>query len=228
MRVLLCTQGRAGEALQTALLQDGHHVHRLAQPAGPLAALAAWQARRAATAFRPDLVLDLPGTDAAALAARLGVRFAAFEDDPSFLLDRFPPAPFEPATGPVPTLGLAAIELSPEHAALPVARVSIDPAAGEIGLGRCDIVLLGEAAGHLLADCMAAGCAVATPASLARLATDPDERHRAARHARQEFEARHHAARAALRQAARARAISPPAGSAVPTPPPSPSAPAGN
>ncbi len=93
MKILLCTPN---PDLETALLQEGHHVLRLPIPRGPIAA---WQTRRTAAAFTPDALIANPDDPrAATLATQLAIRLIPPPPDTDYLLDTGLPAPFFPTT----------------------------------------------------------------------------------------------------------------------------------
>jgi hypothetical protein len=212
-RVLLCL---ADEALETALLQDGHRVRRLLLETGALARLTGWSMRRSAAAFGADAVLAAAADTAAAeFAGQSGLPCLVPPADTAFLLDAFLPAPFR-AT---PTAPVVAIAGASEPGALTL------PADGGF-LVPPDIAVLAAGPAAMLAGWMAAGCAIVAPdteavrayvagdvtallyppddtparkAAVQRLLADDGLRNRLSASARAAFEARHAAARAALR-----------------------------
>jgi hypothetical protein len=198
MRLLLAMADPAG-AIQTALLQDGHHVRRHL----PSRRLLPWRTTSAA-AFRPDAVLA--DSDAGEeLARRLGVPALRPELAAEFLPDPFPPPPFGPARRNPPELALALPD-PPPPGLLP------------------DIVLLNAATLAQAPRWMAAARPIAAPQgapwylvheetallyppgdpapALARLIADPGLSARLAAAARRRFEHQRHEARAALRRLA--------------------------
>lgn len=200
-RILLC--GTAPE-VETALLQDGHSVLALALSTGKLAALTGWQARRAVVAFHPDRILA-PAEDrqAAALAGQLGITPAAPPESSAYLLAQHLPAPF--FDGRTLIVG-------------PPGAMLIPP----------DIAVITDEPPDVLVDCLAAGCAVVAPDTVAIrallgdtaallhvpgdivardrlvavLSGDPALCRSLRLRARATYEARHLAARAALRMVA--------------------------
>jgi hypothetical protein len=204
-------------ALETALLQDGHAVRRLDLPAGPLAVVAAWSARRAARTFTPDCIVAGAGDDAAAhLAEQLGCRLALPPADDGYLADPFLPTPFRHHDTP-PSLGVVG----------GAAGAITLPADGQF-LVPPDIAVLADGPPAALPRWMAAGCAIVAPDTAAvrehlregetallhapgdaaagmalahGLIVDPDLWDRLAMAARRDFEIRHLAARDALREA---------------------------
>ncbi len=185
--------------VETAVLQAGHQVLRLTQPRGGWAGLTKWRSGRTAQAFMADCVMAADGAEAAALARTLGVARIDMPGDSAFLLPRHLPLPFR-ATAPL--------------------------MAGPPGPILPDIAMVRDEKPDVLAGCLAAGCAVVAPdtpamrrafgpraalyhdpsdpAAVERLANellaDPARCETLRQAARAEFEARHAAARAALRQ----------------------------
>jgi hypothetical protein len=197
MRLLLAMADPTG-AIQTALLQDGHHVRRHA----PVSRLTAWRASRTAASFGADAVL----TDSDAgeeLARRLGVPTLRPELAAEFLPDPFPPRPFGPARRDPPELALVLPD-PPPPALLP------------------DIVLLNAATLGQAPHWMAAARPIAAPEgarpylvheetallhapgnpapALACLIADPALCAHLAAAARRRFEQLHHEAHTALRR----------------------------
>jgi hypothetical protein len=199
-RIVLCD---GPDAVETALLQDGHPVLRLVLPRGPMAPLTAWQTRRTAESYRPDCVMAAPNDpQAAGLARQLGVPLLAVPSDHGFLLERALPAAFRPF--PLPGVGASGAVLLP------------------------GIVIAHDAAQAVLADCLAAGCAIVAPDTsamramfgpdgalyhgpadtaardslVAALQADASRCQALGQAARARFDARHALARAALRAAA--------------------------
>ena len=199
-RIVLC---EGPDAAETALLQDGHYVLRLALPRGPMAPLMAWQARRTAETYRPDCLMAAPDDhQAAGLARQLGIPLLPVPADHGFLLERSLPAAFRPH--PLPGLGAPGAVLLP------------------------GIVIVHDEASADLADCLAAGCAIVAPDTaamrailgpdcalyhgpadttardslVAALQADASRCQALGQAARARFDARHALARTALRAAA--------------------------
>jgi|GEM_PF-6482264 len=221
MRVVLQMEGAAGDAVATALLQDGHAVHRFAPPMGPLALLAGWQSRRAAHDFDGDLLLG-GGPEATRAARQLGLRHVQIGPQVWFLLARGIPVPFcadarrDPVLGVLGTVsGLGWPHVTLTGDAWQASLVDVTVLAGDRDVS----------AGAILADWMAAGRAIigpkavlsaegldarealgfdgADPAGCVRavdaLMMDAGRRMSLSTAARQGFERRHAAVRAALR-----------------------------
>ncbi len=220
-RILLCVED---DALQTALLRQGHQVFRTTLPKGGLAVMAQWQFRRLVAGFRPDFLLGAAGDAQAADTARqLGARFAAPPGDVAFLADHWLSPPFI-ATPALPAIvyGGGVVPLAIEGAERGVLHgEGMPPVAPEIAA-------LGSAAPGLLAGMMGAGAVVVAadlgevrryvadgltghvyPAGdmaalgglLRGLVDDAARRKKMAAAARAAFLARHRAAHAALRDA---------------------------
>lgn len=192
-----------GEAVRTALLQDGHQVLVHA----PASRFMPWRAGGAA-AFRANAVVveDAAGEE---LARRLGVPAVRLEVEAGFLLDPFPPWPFGPARRNPPELALAPPD-PPGPALLPDILLLRGAALAQVprwmAAGRA-MVAPRDAAGGLVHEETALLYAPPDPApQLARLVADAALCARLGAAARRAFERRHAAARAALGAALRALA----------------------
>lgn len=168
MRILLSTPGAPGVALEAALLQLGHHVFNLEAASGPLARFTLWPARKAAAAFRPDLVMDTASTSAPRLANRLRVPFACFDQEPAFLHDPFLPSPFVPTLDPhrPPLVGIAGRGTRAALAAvahLPITAFALAGLCQEAALSDLDMVLLTDDTPAMLATAMAATRPIIAP-----------------------------------------------------------------
>lgn len=196
MRLLLAMADPAG-AIQTALLQDGHHVRRHVAASR----LTAWRASRAAATFGPDAVL----TDSDAgeeLARRLGIPALRPVLAAEFLLDPFPPPPFGPTRRDPPELALALPD-PPPPALLPdivlLNTTTLVQAPRWMAAAR-PIAAPEGVPSYLVHEETALLYAPGDPApALARLIADPALGARLAGGARAAFAQRHQEARAALR-----------------------------
>lgn len=118
MRVLIVAGPGGADDIATGFLQEGHAVRVVGVASGWLAG---GRLRRAAEAFRPELIYAAAGGTAAlarACAARLGV--PCWEADrhsipPGVVLERFLPPPFVTVSAPLGIIGSTAPELGGTH-----------------------------------------------------------------------------------------------------------------
>lgn len=215
-RILDC---HGDPALATVLLRLGHAVRRATLPRGALAMVNLWQFRRAAAAYRPDILLSAPGEAIGADTARqIGARHAVPPVDAAFLEDRWLSSPFlaTPGRPAILYIGVAPLDIAGAEAALRVEE-GMPPMVPEIAV-------LATAAPDLLAGMLGGGAVIvaadtldmrryvadgitgvlhppgaALAPLLAGLVADAERRQALGGAARRAFLARHRAAMAGLR-----------------------------
>ena len=215
-RILFCLDD---PALETALLRLGHTVRRATLPRGALAVVNQWQFRRAAAAFRPDILLSAPGETIGPETARhIGARHAVPPVDAEFLADHWLSPPFlaTPACPAILYAGVAPLDIPGAEAAV----LTVDEMPPMVP----EIAVLGAATPDLLAGLLGGGAVIVAPDTLdhrryiadgisgvlypagasvapllAGLVADAGRRRALSAAARRAFLARHRAAEAALR-----------------------------